>query len=311
MTAEERREMMANWRQHLSKARPDIIFSFGTSQLSTEMRAAARKMGAKVVFYLGNADIEDSDFIQPGDSGVCPSHYLAHLYASRLGIKTAVLNPVINPLTLVAAGAGIAARPETRRLGFVTFLNPIPHKGLTMVARLIGRALIERPDMRFLLLEGRMPRRLLRRLKLDLPGVSNVWWLPEQRDMSAVYERTSVLLMPSFWSEGFGRSVVEAQLSGIPVLASNRGGLLEALGEGPQPLPVDQRCIEDHYAFPSPKTVDLWWETLLKLWVDDDAYAAASRLARQASEPYAPAKTQDRVVAHFRQIAGLDRAHTG
>ena len=119
MTAEERREMMANWRQHLSEARPDIIFSFGTSQLSTEMRAAARKMGAKVVFYLGNADIEDSDFIQPGDSGVCPSHYLAHLHASRLGIKTAVLNPVINPLTLVPAGTGIAARPETRRLGFV------------------------------------------------------------------------------------------------------------------------------------------------------------------------------------------------
>ena len=311
MTAEERQKLMATWRRYVSEIQPDIILSFGTSQLASEMRDAARRIGAKIVFYLGNADIKESDFVRPGDTGVCPSRYLADLYASRFGIQTAVINPVISPLTLVEPGTGIGARPETRRLGFVTFVNPLPHKGLTLVARLIGRALDERPDMRFLLLEGRMPRHLLKRLKLDLPGLSNVWWLPEQRDMAAVYARTAVLLVPSFWTEGFGRSVVEAQLSSIPVLASNRGGLHEALGEGPQPLPVDQRCIENHYAVPSPETVDLWWRTLLKLWDDDNAYTAASRLARQASEPYAPEKTRARVIDHFKGIAGLDREHTG
>lgn len=219
-----------------------------------------------------------------------------------------MLNPVINPSTLVPSGAGISGTPGLRRLGFVTFINPIPHKGLTLVARLVERALTERPDMRFLLLEGRMPRRLLKKWKLDLPGMRNVWWLPEQKDMAAVYARTSVLLVPSFWSEGFGRSVVEAQLSGIPVLASNRGGLHEALGEGSRPLPVDRRCIENHYAFPTDETVDLWWEALLRLWEDDGAYSAACRRASQASETYTPSNTRARVIAHFRKIAGWDEA---
>ncbi len=38
--------------------------------------------------------------------------------------------------------------------------------------------------------------------------------------------------MPSIWEEAYGRSAIEAQLSGIPVIASRRGGLPEAVGEG-------------------------------------------------------------------------------
>jgi hypothetical protein len=37
---------------------------------------------------------------------------------------------------------------------------------------------------------------------------------------------------PSFWEEAFGRSIVEAQLNGIPVVASRRGGIPEALNGG-------------------------------------------------------------------------------
>ncbi|MEM9144770.1 MAG: glycosyltransferase [Pseudomonadota bacterium] len=305
MTSDEQRAMMQKWQQNLARIKPDIIISYGTSQLSRSMQEAARKAGAKIVFYLGNAEIKDTDFVRPGDRGVSPSSHLARHYAERLGIETEVLNPVINPVRLVPEGAGIASHATTRRLGFVTFINPLPHKGLTMVARLIGRAIHDRPDMRFLILEGRMPRRLLQELKIDLPALRNVWWLPEQKDMAAVYARTTVLLVPSFWSEGFGRSVVEAQLSGIPVLASDRGGLPEALGEGPQALSISQRCIDNHYAFPDAETVDVWWSALTRLWDDDTAYAHASQLAKQAAARYAPKTTRERVITHFQSIAGI------
>ena len=34
--------------------------------------------------------------------------------------------------------------------------------------------------------------------------------------------------MPSLWYEGFGLTVMEAMLHGIPVIASDAGGLVEA-----------------------------------------------------------------------------------
>ncbi|MEL6217447.1 MAG: glycosyltransferase [Pseudomonadota bacterium] len=305
LNAEEQRSMRTKWQAQLERLRPDIVLSYGTSPLSRAMQTAARKAGAKVVFYLGNQEIKETDFVRPGDTGVSPSKHLAAHYKERLGIETAVINPVIDPGRLVPEGAGLAAQAETRKLGFVTFINPLPHKGLTLLARLIQRARSERPDMRFLVLEGRMPRRILQNMKIDIAALPNVWFLPEQQDMAAVYARTSVLLVPSFWAEGFGRSVVEAQLSGIPVLASTRGGLPEALGEGPQPLQVPQHCIDNHYAFPDAETVDRWWSALVRLWDDDDSYAQASALARSAARPYAPNETRARAVAHFRLVAGL------
>ena len=41
-----------------------------------------------------------------------------------------------------------------------------------------------------------------------------------------------ILLVPSIWMEAFGRVVVEAQLNGIPVIASDKGNLPNTVGEG-------------------------------------------------------------------------------
>src|SRR3546814_9881685 len=48
--------------------------------------------------------------------------------------------------------------------------------------------------------------------------------LPISHDMREVYRRTHTLLVPSQWEEAWGRVATEAQFSGIPVLASDRGG---------------------------------------------------------------------------------------
>ncbi len=75
-------------------------------------------------------------------------------------------------------------------------------------------------------------------------------------DVREFYKTLKALFTPSMWEEAFGRVVVEAGLSGIPVLASNRGGLPEALNGGglilPQPfidgtgtLPVQEVVLKN------------------------------------------------------------------
>ena len=52
--------------------------------------------------------------------------------------------------------------------------------------------------------------------------------LPQCSDIRDLLRRTRVLLMPSLWYEGFGLIVMQAMLHGIPVVASDSGGLAEA-----------------------------------------------------------------------------------
>jgi len=53
-----------------------------------------------------------------------------------------------------------------------------------------------------------------------------------------VLEQTRILLAPSLWYEGFGLSAMEAMLRGVPVLASDSGGLQEAKAGTQFVLPV-------------------------------------------------------------------------
>lgn len=79
----------------------------------------------------------------------------------------------------------------------------------------------------------------------DLP---NVEILPQQADMRDVYKRTRVLLMPSTY-ESYGRCAIEAAVSGIPCMANNTPGLLEALGDaGTFPRAYDAVTWADAYS---------------------------------------------------------------
>jgi glycosyltransferase involved in cell wall biosynthesis len=104
----------------------------------------------------------------------------------------------------------------------ITLVNPVKEKGQDLFLALAR----SRRDLGFLAVEGWYP------VEFAIKGETNVEYLPQQEDMSAVYSRTKILLVPSQWDEPFGRVVVEAGFFGIPVIASDRGGLAEAVGSG-------------------------------------------------------------------------------
>ncbi len=51
-------------------------------------------------------------------------------------------------------------------------------------------------------------------------------------DIKEVLPEVDVLIVPSLWNEPFSRVIIEAYSYGVPVIASNRGGMFEIINEG-------------------------------------------------------------------------------
>src|SRR5690606_8931945 len=113
-----------------------------------------------------------------------------------------------------------------------------------------------RPDIPFLFVEAwRLSPDVRRAFRDRAARLPNVEWSERVSDMRTVYRRARIALVPSAWEEAWGRIVTEAQVSGIPVLASDRGGLPESVGPGG--LLVDAEA-----------PLEAWADALTRLWDD-------------------------------------------
>ncbi len=118
-------------------------------------------------------------------------------------------------------GSGPYPRRGNFNQGFITLINPCAYKGLAIFLAL-ARAL---PQVQF----AAVPTwGATREEQSVLAQLSNVSILPPTDDIDQIFAQTRVLLVPSLCDEAFGLVAVESMLRGIPVLASNVGGLAEA-----------------------------------------------------------------------------------
>ena len=95
--------------------------------------------------------------------------------------------------------------------------------------------------------------------------------------MRKVYRTAKLVLVPSQWRETWGRIVTEAHFNGIPVLASDRGGLPESVGPG-------------GIVVSSSAAISEWESALSRMWDDASEYqrlchAAFEYSKRQAIQP--------------------------
>ncbi|WP_433083544.1 glycosyltransferase family 4 protein [Dactylosporangium sp. CA-052675] len=116
--------------------------------------------------------------------------------------------------------------------GSVTMVNPCGFKGLPILLGLADA----RPGLRFRAVRtwGSTDGELA-----ELAARPNVDVVPAAPDIADVLRDSRALLMPSLWDETFGYTAVEAMLHGVPVLASDVGGLREAKLGVPYLLPVE------------------------------------------------------------------------
>ncbi len=143
------------------------------------------------------------------------SHFTAKTYRDMLHCPFEILYPPIECMLYQA---------EERLPATLTMINPVAHKGASLIAALIGSL----GDQHFLLVPGWQP------IEVEIEGMSNVTVLSRQSPatMHQVYAQTKILLIPSQYEETFGRVAAEALINGIPVIASKVGGLAEAVGPG-------------------------------------------------------------------------------
>jgi surfactin synthase thioesterase subunit len=171
---------------------------------------------------------------------------------------------------------------------FVTMVNPCAVKGISIFLALADLF----PDVAFAAVPLWGANQADR---FELGRRPNIRLLDPVDDIDLLLERTRVLLVPSLWAEARSRMVVEAMLRGVPVMASDAGGIPEAKMGVPYLLPVKpitayRAELDDRMtpvAVVPPQNIHPWREALARLLRDRPHYEAISQASRAAATSYA------------------------
>jgi glycosyltransferase involved in cell wall biosynthesis len=276
--------------------RPQVVLTYGGSAVSPHLIRRAKKAGARVIFSLHNFAYQDRTLFCDVDALRVPSQYARTVYKDRLGVDVEVVE---YPRNLSRARA---ERVDGR---FVTFVNPIPIKGSAWFARIAVEVAARRPEIPFLVVEGRGGLGWLRRVPVDWSIVTNLHGMHSTPYPKEFYSQSRVVLVPSLWEESFGRVAAEALANGIPVLASRRGALPETLGGAGFLFDIPDRYTEGAGMTQVPSSAEVagWVETIERLWDDAAFYDECRAQALERAQVWEPDRLRAGVEAFFRQVA--------
>jgi len=272
---------LAYFERLLDEFRPDVLLTYGGHWAAIELMAAAHRRGIPIVFWLHNCFYHTGEFFKPMAGVIVPSQFARQHYLTKLKLDFTELPP---PLDWPGR---VCDKVEGK---YVTFVNPQPDKGVFVFAAIAQELHRLRPDIPFLVVEGRSKLSWLRDAGLDLDKLGNVFGMGATTDPRTFYRVSKMVLMPSLWDETFGRVASEALANGIPVLASRRGGLPEALAEAGFLFDVPAKYTPQTRLMPSAREITPWVETIIRLWDDQAFYENEQQRCRAAAHVWAPEK---------------------
>jgi glycosyltransferase involved in cell wall biosynthesis len=207
--------------------RPDLVVAW--NRASTELARAAASLSIPSLVWVHDATLAWSHERLPPEPTTrlaAVSEFLARRVGERLGRCVAVLRPFIRLEDY---------RCEARRPEFVTLVNPSESKGVEIALGIAERL----PERRFLFVgsQGLLARERTA-LATRAARLRNVRVERHASDMRRVYARTALLLVPSICEDAAPRVVLEAHANGIPVVASQIGGIPEVGGDAAVLLPA-------------------------------------------------------------------------
>lgn len=224
---------------------PQVAICF--SGLPVPFATSFKDRNVPSIIYFRNVETNDFGGDPKGvaDRYISNSHFTAEFVKLRFGVDSCVIPPLIIP-----------EKYRTTRGNKVTFINPHAEKGRHIVYELVRKM----PHIPFLIVKAwTLDAQSSAELYQLAKDCQNLTVIEATNDMRAIYAQTKILLAPSQWEEAWGRVATEAQFSGIPVIASDAGGLPEAVGPGGMVL---------HKHAP----IGDWKAALDKMWSNENVY---------------------------------------
>lgn len=280
--AEEARDYLGH---RLESFQPDWILVADDkrrSMLKIAVRAAAERtvLVVQTIMQLPFGPLsvqhntEQTELMRRARAIVVISRFLQDYVDRHSGMKSSLLR-------LPVYGPGPFAKLGRFDEGYVTMINPCELKGIAIFLALAEKF----PDIEF----AAVPTwGADEQVLSELRKRPNIRLLAPVDDIEHVLAQTRVLIVPSLWPETFGYVVPEAMLRGIPVLASNVGGLREAKLGVDYLLPVT--TAEHHgdaYVNP-PQDTECWSDALRELLSDPLTYRRCSEESRKAAMKFLP-----------------------
>jgi len=116
-------------------------------------------------------------------------------------------------------------------------------KGVEFGIRAVAKAFEQNPKMKLALAGEGDQRKQLEALSAELGIENNVKFLGVRKDLPNVLSACDSVIMPSL-TEGFPRVAIEAMASSKPVIATNVGGVPEAIIDGQSGILVPSKDVE-------------------------------------------------------------------
>ena len=290
---EEVQNVLRFFEKFLDTNAPDVMITYGGDPTTHGMIRMARERGIPVVFMIHNFGYRNAKLFPDVDYCIVASDFARRQYRDTVGLDCQTLPYPIDWDRVTV---------ESRHLSFVTFVNPCLEKGVYAFARIAGELGRRRPDIPLLVVESRGTRDTLAACGADPDAHGNITFMPHTTDCRRFWSLTKVALMPSLWWENQPLVAIEAMINGVPVIGSDRGGIPETLGECGFALPLPQRLTPATKIVPSAEEVELWVETVIRLWDDAALYEEQSALARTEARRWHPDRLRPLYAEFFRNV---------
>lgn len=271
---------------------PDVIVTSTDDPAQLLFDVAVKSSRARVVFLVratiavpfgpesSSLSAERTARLRQADGVVGVSQYVADYCRTYGG-----LDAVHVPISLLEPERPGAVGSFDNR--YVLMVNPCSVKGIDIFLGLADRM----PEITF----GAVPtwgttaqdRESLRRRP-------NIRILEPVDNIDELLRQARVMLVPSVWAEARSRMILESMARGIPVMASDVGGIHEAMMGVDYLLPVRQvtgyRPTVDEHMVPvaevPPQDIEPWVRVLRRLTTDREQWHRVAARARAAALEY-------------------------
>lgn len=155
-------------------------------------------------------------------------HYICYTEFTKALLAKAGINP--EKVTVIPPGienVTINNTVDFSQRKFITFSGRISAEKGPDIFLEAAKHYADRNDLEFLVIGDGFSRDEMEKLarRLQLKNVTFTGWIDDRERYFDILSHTKVLIVPSLWVETFGIVMLDAFQCGVPVIASNRGGV--------------------------------------------------------------------------------------